>query len=115
MKEFVEFKTVEGGKLSVRPSYITTVGETNAGNVFIGVEDGQNYDIYDLDEPYEQVVAKIEAAEQGDFAPVVEHFTHEQYAVLLSAVDYRMKNDPHYPAELALIAGTLAGIIKGEE
>lgn len=79
-----------GEKYCVRPERIVSFDElTEEGEVTIMFEAGNEIAEFNTCEPYEQVKQKIVDAEKVDLSNmVVEHFTKDEYELLLNAVGY---------------------------
>lgn len=88
MKEWIEIKRLEGNRLyptSIRPYNIMAVDKTSDGTCDIYLDD-EHPGSYTVAEPYEDVMAKVKEAEEPVTVPFAEHFTREQYELLLDAV-----------------------------
>lgn len=114
MRDWVEFN-MNGDTVAVRPSYVVLVETAENGTTKLRIEFGDNYYEQTVTEPYDEVMEKLKKAEEYETLPVVEHFTRDEYAELLATLDFRTKNDAHWPGELMLIKSKLEKILKGEE
>lgn len=88
MKEWIEIKRLEGNTVyptAIRAYSIMSVDKISEGTCKIYLDNEHHYS-YTVAEPYEDVMAKVMEAEEPVTAPFVEHFTREQYELLLDAV-----------------------------
>lgn len=89
MINWIEFKRLNGNQeiypTSIRVYGIEGVDKISDGTTRIYMDDEHNYS-YTIAEPYEEVMEKIRKAEEPTVIPFVEHFTREEYELLLDAV-----------------------------
>lgn len=91
MKEFIEFKHQDGRRFAVRTGYTTTVNENEGGNVTLGIDFANRGMESEVGEPYDQVIAKLEASENVDMSST-QPFTDEEYKYIEVCVLFAMEH-----------------------
>ena len=88
MNNWVEFEATNNKKFSVRPEYIVAIdGAMEENEVVLLGEVGAKSVEYSTLESYEQVKQKIMEAERADVSDVaVEHFTRDEYEILMGCL-----------------------------